>query len=132
MAEPVWVEVDAILALHARSLALHGGAAGIRDRGLLDSALQRPRNLHHCEGVTDLIELAAWHAASISANHPFNDGNKRAAFLAMALFLRLNGLRLTASQVDAARTVFDLAAGALDAAGLAAWLRVNHAPAPVA
>jgi len=129
MPAPVWLEVEAIMALHARSLALHGGAPGVRDRGLLDSALQRPRNLNHYDGVSDIVELAAWYAVSVSANHPFNDGNKRAAFLSMALFLRLNGLRLTASQVDAARTFFDLAAGTLTVEDLVLWIRANQAQA---
>jgi death-on-curing protein len=123
--EPVWIELDAILALHDRSLALHGGAEGVRDQGLLESALTRPKNLHHYEGVEDVVELAAAYAIAISANHPFADGNKRAAFHCMALFLRLNGQRLVADQVDATRIIVRLAAGKVDQAELASWLRAN-------
>jgi death-on-curing protein len=111
LAEPVWIEIEALLALHDRSLALHGGAEGVRDVGLLESALMRPRNLYLYEHVQDIAELAATYAAAVSANHPFADGNKRAAFLCLTLFLRLNGRRLTASPARAARAMFALAAG---------------------
>ncbi|MEI9963714.1 MAG: type II toxin-antitoxin system death-on-curing family toxin [Caulobacteraceae bacterium] len=127
MAEPRWIEIEAVIALHDRSLALHGGAEGIRDRGLLESALARPLNRFSYEGVDDLAELAATYAAAVSANHPFADGNKRAAFLCLTLFLRLNGRRLTASQVDATRTILALAAGELSIEALAAWVRANLA-----
>jgi death-on-curing protein len=121
--EPVWVLGQAIKVLHERSLALHGGPSGVRDEGLLESALERPKNRFHYEGVDDVVELAATYAAAISANHPFVDGNKRAAFHAMVLFLRVNGLKLVADQADAARTVFRLAAGDLDISALTDWLR---------
>ena len=129
MAEPVWIEEQAIIVLHVRSIALHGGPPGVGDRGLLSSALDRARSRYSYEGVEDIGELAATYAAAVSANRPFADGNKRAAFHCLALFLRLNGLRLTASQADAALTILDLAAGRLDIASLADWVRRNSGPA---
>ena len=124
-AEPVWIALEALLALHDRTIALHGGAEGVRDTGLLESALMRPINRFQYEGVDDLPTLAADYADAINSNHPFADGNKRAAFQALTLFLRLNGLRLTASQVDAAKTILGLAAGNLGAKELADWVRAN-------
>jgi death-on-curing protein len=121
--EPVWVLGQAIKVLHERSLALHGGPSGVRDEGLLESALERPKNRFHYEGVDDLVELAATYAAGVSGNHPFVDGNKRAAFHAMVLFLRVNGLKLVADQADAAKTIFRLAAGEIDIPVLTEWLR---------
>jgi death-on-curing protein len=123
--EPVWVQALAIKVLHERSLALHGGPSGIRNEGLLESALERPKNRFYYDGVDNLLELAATYAVSISGNHPFVDGNKRAAFQAMALFLRANGRRLEADQADAARTIFRLAAGEMDIAALTDWLRTR-------
>lgn len=123
--EPIWIELAALLALHDRTLALHGGAEGVRDAGLLDSALMRPINHFQYEGVGDLPTLAALYAHAISSNHPFTDGSKRTAFQALALFLRLNGLRLTASQANAALTILALAAGRLDIEQLADWIRAN-------
>ena len=125
MPEPVWIEYEAMLALHDRSLAMHGGAEGLRDPGLLESALMRPKNRHHYEGVDDIPELAATYASGISSNHPFADGNKRAAFQALTLFLRLNGFRLAADQVEATRTMVKLAAGELEVVALADWIRTN-------
>jgi death on curing protein len=130
VAEPVWVLEQSVIILHNRSIALHGGAEGVRDPGLLSSALQRPQNRHHYEGVEDIPELAATYAAAVSANHPFIDGNKRAAFQCMALFLRQNGYRLTASQADAALTILALAAGKMDIQQLSGWVRINSAAAP--
>ncbi len=127
-AEPKWIALEALLALHDRTIALHGGAPGVRNQGLLESALMRPINRHSYEVVSDLPELAAIYADAISSNHPFADGNKRAAFQALALFLRLNGLRLSAGQVDAARTILDLAAGKLSVDELTKWVRANSAP----
>jgi death-on-curing protein len=122
-AEPRWVSKEALLVLHDRSLALHGGAPGIRDEGLLESALTRPANRHHYEGVDDVCELAATYLVALARNHPFTDGNKRAAFLAAGLFLRLNGRRFVAAQADAARTVLAVAAERRDIDELAAWIR---------
>jgi death on curing protein len=129
MAEPIWLAEQAVIILHDRSIALHGGPGGIRDPGLLASALQRPQNRFHYEGVDDIADLAATYAVAISSNHPFVDGNKRAAFQGLTLFLRLNGMRLTASQADAALTILALAAGRFDLPQLADWVRANSAPA---
>jgi death on curing protein len=129
--EPRWVEREALLVLHDRSLALHGGAAGLRDDNLLESALARPKNRFHYEGEADICSLAATYLVGLASNHPFVDGNKRAAFLAAGLFMRRNGLRITASQPDAARTVFDIAAGSRDIERVADWLRKNCEPFPV-
>jgi len=125
MTEPEWVELEAIEVLHDMSLATHGGASGVRDQGLLESALQRPINRFLYQSVDDLPSLAATYAEAISGNHPFVDGNKRAAFHAMTLFLRINGVKLTAEQGEAAAIIYALAAGELDVERLAEWLRRN-------
>ena len=117
-----WVNRRALELLHDESLAEHGGAPGVRDEGLLDSALKRPENLAHY-GAPDAFELAASYGVGLAKNHPFVDGNKRAAFLAIGLFLWINGWRIRASQSDATLTVLSVAAGELDEAGLAQWLR---------
>lgn len=111
-----------LLVLHDESLAEHGGASGIRDAALLDSALARPANLM-AYGTPDAAALAASYAFGLARNHPFVDGNKRAAFLAVGLFLHLNGWRLRARQADATASILALAAGELDEAAFAAWLR---------
>jgi death on curing protein len=123
--EPVWIEERDALTLHDRLLALHGGAAGIRDPGLLESALARPRHLVTYKDTLDPVEMAAAYTAGIVRNHPFLDGNKRTGFVIGVLFLELNGYRFTASEIDATRTVLALAAGTLDEAGYAAFLRAN-------
>jgi death-on-curing protein len=128
MTEPRWIAKTAVLVLHDRSLSLHGGAAGMRDEGLLDSALERPRNHFFYEQISDLAVLAATYAVGVAGNHPFVDGNKRAAFLCCTLFLRRNDLKLTATQADAARTMFEVAAGQLRIEALAAWLRERTKP----
>ena len=122
MSEPVWLDKTTLLLLHAAALAEHGGMEGIRDEGLLDSALARPRNLFAYEGTESLARLAAAYAIGISRNHPFLDGNKRAAFIALALFIARNGSRLRADQVDATRTMLRVAAGELDENQLADWI----------
>jgi death on curing protein len=119
-----WVPQRALIQLHDISLAQHGGLSGIRDEGLLESALARPKNLAVYE-KPDVAELAACYAVGLAKNHPFADGNKRAAFLALGLFLRLNGYRLTASQPDATVTILAVAAGEIDQAQLAEWVRKN-------
>jgi death-on-curing protein len=124
---PRWLDKQALLLLHEESLATFGGAAGLRDEGLLDSALHRPRNLHELGGVSDLSALAAAYAHGLSRNHPFVDGNKRAAFLAIGVFLAINGRRLTASPVEAVVAMTALAAGELDEPTLAAWIRRHNA-----
>jgi death on curing protein len=117
-----WIDKRALLLLHAESLAEHGGADGLRDEGLLDSALARPLNLV-AYGKPTLEELAAAYGVGIAKNHAFVDGNKRAAFLAVGLFLAINGFRLTATQVDATLTMLGVAAGDMPEAEFAAWIR---------
>lgn len=129
MDEPVWIEKQALLVLHSRSIALHGGAEGLRDEGLLDSALQRPLNRFHYDGVSDTTALAAVYGVAIAKNHPFIDGNKRAAFQSAALFLRLNGRRLRADRVEATRAILAIAAGDVDLEGFANWIQANSAAA---
>jgi death-on-curing protein len=122
-----WIDQQALLLLHADSLAEHGGAPGLRDEGLLESALARPRNLM-AYGQPDVAALAACYGVGLAKNHPFVDGNKRAAFLAVGLFLALNGQRLVAGQADATLTMLGVAAGTIDEAQLAAWVRLNSKP----
>jgi death on curing protein len=117
-----WVDREVLLILHDESLAEHGGGIGIRDEGLLDSALARPLNTV-AYGQPDVADLAASYGFGLAKNHPFVDGNKRAAFLAVGLFLYLNGYLLTASQADATRAVLALAAGEIDEAQFAQWIR---------
>ena len=122
-----WISKPALLLLHAESLAEHGGSPGLRDEGLLDSALARPQNLL-AYGEPDAAALAASYGWGVARNHPFIDGNKRAALLSIGLFLHLNGWRLTASQADTTRTMLALAAGELPEDALADWLRRHAAP----
>lgn len=122
-----WIDKQALLLLHDESLAEHGGAAGMRDEGLLDSALARPLNLV-AYGEPDIADLAASYAVGLAKNHPFVDGNKRAAFLALGMFLLLNGRRLTAGRAEATLTMLAVAAGDMDESTLADWLRRNSAP----
>ena len=122
-----WVDRKALLLLHDESLAEHGGASGIRDEGLLDSALTRPVNLALHE-TPDAAALAASYASGLSRNHPFLDGNKRAAFLAVGLFLARNGFRLRATQADATLTMLGLAAGDMSETAYAEWLRAHLVP----
>ncbi len=120
-----WVDRRSLVLLHGELLAEHGGSPGLRDQGLLESALARPLHLaSHAD--PDFAELAASYGIGLAKNHPFVDGNKRAAFLAVGLFLYLNGYRLTASQADATLTMFAVAAGELDEAQFAEWIR-EHA-----
>jgi death-on-curing protein len=119
-----WVDKQALQLLHDESLAEHGGAAGLRDAGLLDSALARAQNIA-AYGQPDVADLAAAYGSGISQNHPFIDGNKRAAFLSVGLFLALNGYRLVATQAEATITILSLAAGELDEAAFASWLRAH-------
>ncbi len=121
--EPLWIEARDVLAIHDRLLALYGGAAGLRDRGLLKSALARPRQSYTYSETSDVIEMAALYTAGIVRNHPFIDGNKRTGFVIGVLFLELHGFDFKASEADATQAVMALAAGTLDEAGYAAWLR---------
>lgn len=117
-----WIDKRALLLLHDESLAEHGGSAGMRDEGLLDSALARPLNLE-AYSEPDIAALAASYGVGLAKNHPFVDGNKRAAFLAVGLFLALNGQRLVATQVEATLTMLDVGAGVVNEEAFAAWLR---------
>ena len=123
----VWIQREVIVAIHEMQLAEHGGLEGVRDAGLLDSALGRPQNLAAYE-APDAAALAAAYGWGISRNHPFIDGNKRAALLATGLFLHLNGWRLTASQADTTLTMLGVAAGDLGEDDFAAWLRRHSVP----
>jgi death-on-curing protein len=125
--EPRWITKLGIIVLHDMSIATDGGAPGVRDDGLLASALDRPRNRFHYDAITDLKVLAATYAVALAKNHAFVDGNKRAAFIAAGLFLEKNGLLLTAPQVDAARTILAVAAGDIDIDQLAVWISENVA-----
>lgn len=125
MTEPIWIDERDALALHDRLIALDGGAPGLRDPGLLQSALARPQQLHSYGDNPDIIDMAAAYLAGIVRNHPFVDGNKRTGFLLGVLFLELNGYRFTASEESAAQAILSLAAGTLDESALAAWLRSN-------
>jgi len=125
--EPRWLERRIIVALHDVQLVRHGGAGGIRDVGLLESALARPQNLH-AYGEGDICALAAAYAFGIVRNHPFVDGNKRTGFIAAALFLQENGLRLIAPEGEAVVMTLGLASGEMPEEGFAAWLRDRTEP----
>ena len=127
MSEWRWISREALFLLHDESLAEHGGAPGLRDEGLLDSALARPQHLV-AYGLPDLADLAAAYGVGLAKNHAFVDGNKRAAFLAVGLFLLLNGQRLNATQVEATLTMLDVAAGQLKESAFAQWLREHMRP----
>jgi death on curing protein len=123
--EPAWIDERDALALHDRLLALHGGAPGVRDEGLLESALARVRQMYAYADAPNMIDMAAAYTAGIIRNHPFIDGNKRTGFVVGVLFLELNGYSFTASEEDAAQAVLKLAAGTLDEAEYANFLRAN-------
>ena len=125
MSELVWIDERDALALHGRLLALDGGAVGLRDEALLESALARPRQLLAYGERPDMIALATAYTAGILRNHPFIDGNKRTGFLLGVLFLELNGYRFTATEVDATHAVLGLAPGTLDESAFADWMRRN-------
>jgi len=122
--EPQWLDTDIVLDIHAEQLAIFGGGDGMRDLGLLESALARPLN-KFAYGETDIAALAAAYAFGIARNHPFVDGNKRAAFGAMIVFLGLNGIDLDVPPEDATAIILEVAAGEIDEDGLARWLRDN-------
>ncbi|MHA1165036.1 MAG: type II toxin-antitoxin system death-on-curing family toxin [Alphaproteobacteria bacterium] len=124
MKEPFWLSLNTVEDIHGEQLVLFGGPEGIRDRGALDSALARPINRWHY-GCMDFAELAAAYAFGIARNHPFVDGNKRAAFAALIVFLRLNGLSFTPSQADATAIMLEVASGEIDEAGLTRWIADN-------
>ena len=120
----VWLSRQFILAIHDEQLAEHGGALGVRDDGLLDSALARPLN-RASYGDPDVAELAALYAIAIARNHPFVDGNKRTAFAALFTFLAFNGMVFEPPEVDATMAVLRLAAGEMDDDEFIAWVRAN-------
>jgi death-on-curing protein len=124
--EPAWIDERVALAIHARLLERFGGAPGVRDAGLLESALARPRQLFSYAESPNMVEMAAAYIAGIVRNHPFLDGNKRTGLVVGVLFLETNGCRFTAPEEDATQSVLDLAAGLLDEKGFVSWLS-NHA-----
>lgn len=124
-AEPIWIEKIDVLTLHDRLLVFHGGATGVRDDGLLKSALARAQQLFAYGERVDLIDMASAYTVGIVKNHPFLDGNKRTGFVAGILFLELNGYRFSATEAAAAEAVLALAAGRSDEAGYTAFLREN-------
>ena len=126
-AEPEWITKDVALAIHEEQIAEHGGIEGVRDEGLLESALARPRNTWGY-GVNDPCALAASLAHGIARNHPFLDGNKRTAFVSAETFLILNGFDLTATDAESVVAMLDLAAGEMTEDEFATWLRDNTAP----
>ena len=128
MNEPAWIRQDTVLNLHEEALMFHGGPEGVRDLGLLESALARPKNLFaYFEQSPSIARLAASYAKGIVANHPFVDGNKRTAFIVSVTFLRLNGLQLTATKEDRVLTFWSLAAGEITEEQLAYWFERNTA-----
>ncbi|MGH6728504.1 MAG: type II toxin-antitoxin system death-on-curing family toxin [Pseudolabrys sp.] len=124
MNEPIWLDVAEVVDMHAEQLALFGGADGIRDQGMLESALARPKNRWHY-GETDLATLAAGYAFGLSQNHPFIDGNKRAAFHALVVFLRMNDVAFRPDPAQATAIILGLAAGEVSEESLAHWVRDN-------
>ena len=124
MSQPIWIRRDVVLAIHKRQLAEHGGAEGVRDLGLLDSALARPKNLlSYSENQLDLCSLAAAYGYGIARNHPFIDGNKRTAYVTCLTFLKINGRSLDVSLDERYSTFLKLASGDLTEEELADWLR---------
>lgn len=122
---PRWIQQRALLLLHGETLAEHGGLAGVRDYGLLEAALARPLHLHIYEPKSDLVRLAAAYGFGLARNHAFNDGNKRAAFLAIGLFLEINGIKFVADPVESIAVILRLAEGNLSETELAEWIRRN-------
>lgn len=120
--EPRWLTLAMAIALHEESIARFGGTAGLRDVGLLEAALARPKNLHAYDGVVDVATLAAAYGFAVARNHPFVDGNKRAAVLHVAIFAALNGLRFDPDQVDEVATFLALAEGTIEEPTFAAWV----------
>jgi death-on-curing protein len=123
MKRPRWIDPRALLLLHAETLAEHGGLTGLRAAGALDAALARPQHVHAYEPKADAARLAAAFGFGIVRDHPFNDGNKRVGFLAIGLFLSLNGSALAADPVEAFETILAMAAGDLTEQDLAVWIR---------
>ena len=125
-----WIKIDRVLAIHSRQIAEHGGIDGVRDIGLLESALARPLNIYSYEPKADAARLAAAYAFGIVKNHPFLDGNKRTGYVTMELFIVKNGFQLNASQTEKYLTFLTLAEGSLSEDQLAHWLRERIAMIP--
>lgn len=123
MPEPLWLPRVAIVEIHDEMIREHGGSFGVRDEGLLDSALARPRHRWAYEEAADLAALAAAHGHGIAKNHPFVDGNKRTAFMALYAFLDINGVELSAPEADAVWVMRGVAEGTVSEGDLAAWIR---------
>ena len=123
-----WVPELVVRAIHHDTITRDGGLPGLVDDGLLESALARPRNLAEYSEDADIAALSACYAYGIASSHPFNDGNKRVAFVVMAVFAQMNGWVLAASEVDATTTMLALASGDLSEADLASWLRGELVP----
>jgi death-on-curing protein len=124
MNEPEWLTITMIVAIHDEQLAIHGGLAGMRDSGLLESAMNRPRNKWAYENA-ELPELAAAYGYGIAKNHPFADGNKRTSLLAIYTFLGINGIDFVVAEADAAAMIFALAAGEVSEDSLTRWIKDN-------
>jgi death-on-curing protein len=127
VSEPRWLSMAVILAIRSDQIREHGGSLGLREKGLLESALDRPRNRFYYEPGSDLATLAAAYGFAIAKNHPFVDGNKRVAFQAMYVFLGINGLTITAEEQEVVHLVLRLAASELSERELISWLRDNTA-----
>jgi death-on-curing protein len=123
--EPVWIDESDAIAIHDRVIELHGGLPAVRDPGLLESALARPRQPYTYKKRTRLPDLAAINAAGIVRNHPFVDGNKRTGFVIGVLFLELNGFEFFGREEDAAQAMMELAAGSISEVEFARWLKTN-------
>ena len=126
MKEPIWINLRVVKAFHDRQINEHGGLAGLRDEGLLLSALSRPENAYHySDPKPDVAELAAVYGFGLAKNHPFNDANKRTALIAIRLFLKLNGYDLVASPEDKYKMIIRVAASEISEYELALWIREN-------
>ena len=129
MKEPRWMQFAWVTAIHADQIKQHGGSPGIRDKGLIQSALMRPKQLwSYQEETVDLCALAASYGYGIAKNHGFIDGNKRVSFQIMYVFLGLNGFRIIAEEVEVVKIIMELAAGELNEQELADWLRLHIQP----
>ena len=124
MSEPIWLDVEEVIDMHAEQLAIFGGPEGVRDRGLLESAILRPVNQWHY-GQTDLAALAAAYAFGLARNHAFVDGNKRTAFHSMMVFLRVNDIPFAPDPAQATEIILSLAAGEVSEESLTRWIRDN-------
>jgi death-on-curing protein len=123
--QPRWIDCHALRLLHTETLTEHGGLPGLRDEGAFQSALTRPQNILNYEPKADLARLAAAYGFGMVRSHPFNDGNKRVGFLAIGLFLAINKFQLSTSEVEAAETIMELAAGRIKEVELAEWIRLH-------